>query len=154
MNGDGLLSQNTTGLIPSTENRSVHRTTLELNVNEQVEFEDREYDERGRGRANDWSSYCEVLDFGDCHVDCPHQESFTMTNHSSSTAVRFEWPPAGPQVVFSPQVGHLHAGCSKEVTVTFSFNQPVTLNNQPMRCKVHKVEFEQPVEQVVDLDDR
>uniref|UniRef100_A0A8D3BS88 HYDIN axonemal central pair apparatus protein n=1 Tax=Scophthalmus maximus TaxID=52904 RepID=A0A8D3BS88_SCOMX len=100
------------------------------------------------------TGYCEVLDFGDCHVDCPYQESFTMTNHSSSTAVRFEWPPAGPQVVFSPQVGHLHAGCSKEVTVTFSSNQPVTLNNQPMRCEVHKVKFEQPVEQVMDWDDR
>ncbi|XP_035498051.2 hydrocephalus-inducing protein homolog isoform X1 [Scophthalmus maximus] len=189
-----------------SENRSVHRTTLELNVNEQVEFEvsfysdgpvsaeaemmlqvednqhsdtvipltgetyweivsldnvrrpsqkmDREDDERGRGQANNGSSYCEVLDFGDCHVDCPYQESFTMTNHSSSTAVRFEWPPAGPQVVFSPQVGHLHAGCSKEVTVTFSSNQPVTLNNQPMRCEVHKVKFEQPVEQVMDWDDR
>ncbi|TMS05303.1 Hydrocephalus-inducing protein-like protein [Larimichthys crocea] len=96
----------------------------------------------------------EVLNFGDCHVDCPYQESFTMTNHSSSQAVRFEWPPAGPHVCFSPQVGHLHAGCSKEVTVTFHSNQPVTVASQPMRCKVSQVEFQQPLEQVIDWDDR
>lgn len=46
----------------------------------------------------------EVLNFGHCHVDCPYQESFTMTNHSSSHAVKFEWPPAGPHICFSPQV--------------------------------------------------
>ncbi|XP_071313817.1 hydrocephalus-inducing protein homolog isoform X2 [Trachinotus anak] len=96
----------------------------------------------------------EVLDFGDCQVDCPYQESFTLTNHSSSQVVRFEWPPAGPYIFFSPQVGHLHAGCSKEVTVTFSSNQPVTLKSQPMKCKVCQVEFQQPLEQVVDWDDR
>lgn len=52
------------------------------------------------------------------------------------------------------QVGHLHAGYSKEVTVTFSSNQPVTLRNQPMRCKVCQVEFQQPLEEVADWDDR
>jgi len=51
-------------------------------------------------------------------------------------------------------VGHLHAGCSKEVTVTFHSNQPVTLSSQPMRCDVSRVEFQQPLEQVADWDDR
>lgn len=51
-------------------------------------------------------------------------------------------------------MGHLHAGCSKEVTVTFCSNQPVTLTSQPMKCKVCQVEFEKPVEQVADWDDR
>ncbi|XP_035521672.1 hydrocephalus-inducing protein homolog [Morone saxatilis] len=96
----------------------------------------------------------ELLNFGDCHVDCPYQESFTMINHSSSQAVRFEWPPAGTHVYFSPQVGHLHAGCSKEVTVNFCSNQPMTLTRVPMICKVCQVEFQQPLEQVADWDDR
>lgn len=52
------------------------------------------------------------------------------------------------------QVGHLHAGCSKEVTITFCSSQPVTLTSQPMRCKVCQVEFQQPLEQVTDWDDR
>ncbi|XP_059190373.1 hydrocephalus-inducing protein homolog [Centropristis striata] len=96
----------------------------------------------------------EVLNFGDCHVDWPYHESFTMTNHSSDQVMRFEWPSAGDHLSFAPQVGHLHAGCSKEVTATFCSNQPVTLTSQPTRCKISQVEFQQPVEQVADWDDR
>ncbi|XP_030281249.1 hydrocephalus-inducing protein homolog isoform X1 [Sparus aurata] len=179
------------------ENQVVHRATLRLNVNEQVEFEvsfssdeplivkaqmslqveDNQYSNtiiQVTGEAyqeivsldnisrssqeidqedDDGGNY-DVLNFGDCHVDCTYQESFTMTNHSSSQVMKFEWPPSGPDVCFSPQVGHLHAGCSKEVTVTFCSGQPVTLSNEPMRCMVCQVEFQQPLEQVADWDDR
>ncbi|XP_075327326.1 hydrocephalus-inducing protein homolog [Odontesthes bonariensis] len=96
----------------------------------------------------------EVLHFGDCHVDRPYRESFTMINHSSHQVVRFEWLPTGSHVFFSPQVGHLHAGCSKEVTVTFQSSQPVTLTGQPMKCKFCQVEFQEPLEQVAEWDDR
>lgn len=51
-------------------------------------------------------------------------------------------------------MGHLHVGCSKEVTVTFCSSQPVTLTSQPVRCKVCQVQFQQPLEQVADWDDR
>ncbi|CAJ1057505.1 hydrocephalus-inducing protein homolog isoform X2 [Xyrichtys novacula] len=98
--------------------------------------------------------YYEELNFGDCHVNVSHQESFTMTNHSSSQVVRFEWPSTGPHVSFSPQVGHLHTGCSKEVTITFCSSQPVTLTSQPMTCKLCQVAFQQPLDQVADWDDR
>ncbi|XP_029289106.1 hydrocephalus-inducing protein homolog [Cottoperca gobio] len=102
---------------------------------------------------NEGGNY-DVLSFGDCHVDWPYQESFTMSNYSSSQAVRFVWPPAESHVCFSPQVGHLHAGCSKEVMLTFCSNQPVTLTSQPMICKISQVEFQQPLKQVPDWDDR
>ncbi|XP_053175951.1 hydrocephalus-inducing protein homolog [Scomber japonicus] len=115
------------------------------NISRSLQEADQEDDEKGN---------YEVLNFGDCHVDCPYQESFTMINHSSSQVVRFEWPPAGHHVFFSPQVGHLHAGCSKEVTVNFCSSQPVTLTSQPMKCKVCQIEFQQPLEQVADWDDR
>ncbi|XP_049928998.1 hydrocephalus-inducing protein homolog isoform X2 [Epinephelus moara] len=115
------------------------------NINRSSQEVDQEDDEGGN---------YELLNFGDCHVDRPYQESFTMTNHSSSLVVRFEWPPVGPHVIFSPQVGHLHAGCSKEVNVTFCSNQPVTLKSQLMTCRVSQVEFQQPLEQVADWDDR
>ncbi|XP_074533739.1 hydrocephalus-inducing protein homolog [Halichoeres trimaculatus] len=100
------------------------------------------------------TGYYEELNFGDVHLDFPHQKSFTMTNHSNSQVVRFEWPSAGTHVSFLPQVGHLHAGCSKEVTVTFRANQPVTLTSQPMTCKLCQVAFQQPLDQVADWDDR
>ncbi|KAM6936867.1 hydrocephalus-inducing protein homolog [Xenentodon cancila] len=115
------------------------------NISSSLQIDDQYYENEGN---------YEVLQFGDCHIGCLYQESFTMTNHSSTQAVRFEWPPSGPCVVFSPQLGHLHAGCSKEVTVSFRTSQPVTLKNQPMRCKVCQVEFPLPVEQVADWDDR
>lgn len=51
-------------------------------------------------------------------------------------------------------MGHLHAGCSKEVIVTFSSSKTVTLSQLQMRCKVCQVEFQQPVEEVADWDDR
>ncbi|CAB1432186.1 unnamed protein product [Pleuronectes platessa] len=179
-----------------SDNHLVHRATLKLNVNEQVEImvgfcsdeplmveakltlqvEDNQcsntiiqvtaetyqrivsidninWSSQEMDQYNERDSY-EKLNFGDCHVDCHYQESFTMKNHSSSQAVRFEWPPTGPELVFTPQVGHLHAGCSKEVTVTFSSHQPVTMKSKLMRCKVCQVEFEQPVDQVADWDDR
>lgn len=51
-------------------------------------------------------------------------------------------------------MGHLHAGCSKEVIVTFSSNEPVTLSSQHVTCKLSQVTFQTPVEQVADWDDR
>lgn len=106
------------------------------------------------GHEDEKEGNYEVLNFGDCHVNVPYKEHFTMTNHSSSQVLRFEWPPSGPHVSFSPQVGHLHAGCSKEVIVTFSSSKAVTLSQLQMRCKVCQVEFQQPVEEVADWDDR
>ncbi|XP_072290521.1 hydrocephalus-inducing protein homolog [Eucyclogobius newberryi] len=96
----------------------------------------------------------EVMDFGDCHVDVTYQESFTMVNHSKDKVLRFEWPPAGPQVRFLPQVGHLHAGCSKEVVVSFHSTQPISLSSKSLKCKVTQVVFKEPLEQVLDWDDQ
>ena len=46
----------------------------------------------------------EALDLGHCQVGRPYREHFTMTNHSTSTALRFEWPAPTPHITFSPQV--------------------------------------------------
>lgn len=51
-------------------------------------------------------------------------------------------------------MGHIHAGCSKEVTVTFCSSEPVTLGSQLIKCKICQVEFQQPLDQVVDWDDK
>eukprot|EP00063_Salmo_salar_P029727 XP_014004562.1 PREDICTED: hydrocephalus-inducing protein homolog isoform X1 [Salmo salar] len=113
------------------------------NINSKAQQQ--EYSPDGKG---------DLLFFGDCDVSRPYQETFTMTNLSSNNVLRFEWPADGPQVCFSPQVGHLHAGCAKEVTVTFCSEQPVVLIAQPMKCKLCRVVFQQPVDQVPDWDDR
>ncbi|KAJ8272065.1 hypothetical protein COCON_G00109240 [Conger conger] len=96
----------------------------------------------------------DLLNFGDCHVGRAYQETFTLTNHSSSEVLRFEWPADIPQVRFSPQAGHLHAGCAKEVTVVFCSAQPLVLEARPVRCRVSRISFQNPVDQVPDWDDR
>ncbi|XP_035275425.1 hydrocephalus-inducing protein homolog [Anguilla anguilla] len=96
----------------------------------------------------------DLLNFGDCHVGSPYQQTFTLTNHGGSEALRFEWPADAAQVRFSPQVGHLHAGCAKEVTVTFCSDQPLALEARPVRCRVCRISFPRPVDQVPDWDDR
>lgn len=70
------------------------------------------------------------------------------------TSVRNPYSSALWSNCFRPQVGHIHAGCSKEVTVTFCSSEPVTLGSQLIKCKICQVEFQQPLDQVVDWDDR
>ncbi|XP_054633597.1 hydrocephalus-inducing protein homolog [Dunckerocampus dactyliophorus] len=106
-------------------------------------------------KNNDVEDNYELLNFGDCYVDCPVQKSFTMTSHtSSSEVVRFEWPSDDLNVIISPEVGHLHAGCSKEVTAIFCSKGPVTLAKQLMTCKLCQVTFQQPLDQVPDWDNQ
>ncbi|XP_062860193.1 hydrocephalus-inducing protein homolog [Trichomycterus rosablanca] len=96
----------------------------------------------------------DILNFGDCHVGRLYHKTFTMSNHSNSETLCFEWLQVGPHLQFSPQIGHLHAGCSKEVTVSFSSEQPVVLSAQMLKCKLCKITYPQPVDQVPDWDDR
>uniref|UniRef100_A0A8C4S4T7 HYDIN axonemal central pair apparatus protein n=1 Tax=Erpetoichthys calabaricus TaxID=27687 RepID=A0A8C4S4T7_ERPCA len=92
--------------------------------------------------------------YGDCHVGKPYQETFTMTNRSNADSMRFEWLSDIPQLKFFPQIGHVHAGCTKNVTITFHSDQPITLSAQIVKCKVTKIVFQQPVDQVPDWDTR
>ncbi|OXB57221.1 hypothetical protein ASZ78_016396 [Callipepla squamata] len=93
------------------------------------------------------------IQFGDCHVGKPYQVTFTITNRSRTEAMRFEWL-AGTPFRFSPQVGHLHAGCAKDITVTLKSDVAFTCQAQPVKCKVTRISFQLPPEQVTDWDDR
>uniref|UniRef100_A0A8C9LFZ1 HYDIN n=1 Tax=Pavo cristatus TaxID=9049 RepID=A0A8C9LFZ1_PAVCR len=93
------------------------------------------------------------IQFGDCHIGKPYQVTFTVTNRSRTEAMRFEWL-AGTPFHFSPQVGHLHAGCAKDITVTLKSDVAVTCQAQPVKCKVARISFQLPAEQVTDWDDR
>ncbi|XP_041964608.1 hydrocephalus-inducing protein homolog isoform X2 [Alosa sapidissima] len=106
---------------------------------------------KGLESTNDKSDH---LHFGDCHVAKSYQATFTMTNLSGSDVLRFEWPPDSAQVCFSPRLGHLHAGCAKDVTVTFCSKQPIALSAQLQKCRLCRIVFQQPVDQVADWDDR
>ncbi|XP_030060864.1 hydrocephalus-inducing protein homolog [Microcaecilia unicolor] len=90
---------------------------------------------------------------GDCHVGKAYDVTFTMTNHNREYAMRFEWPAEAP-LRFHPQVGHLHARCSKDITVTLKSEVPVNLQKNVVKCKVSRIAFTVPVDLVPDWDDR
>ena len=70
-----------------------------------------------------------------------------MTNHSTTEAIRFQWPDH-PQLKFSPQVGHLQSNSSKDMSLTFKSDQPKQLQESPVLCKVTKITFNKPPDQV------
>ena len=59
-----------------------------------------------------------------------------------------------PSVSFSPRVGHLHAGCTKDITVTFKSMEPKFLQKKLFNCFLSKITFEQSINEVKDWDDR
>ncbi|NWS72026.1 HYDIN protein, partial [Crotophaga sulcirostris] len=93
------------------------------------------------------------IQFGDCHIGTPYPVTFTITNRSRMEAMRFEWLADTP-FHFSPKVGHLHAGCAKNITVTLKSDVAVTFRMHPVKCQVSRITFQLPPEQVTDWDDR
>ncbi|NXA71689.1 HYDIN protein, partial [Thryothorus ludovicianus] len=93
------------------------------------------------------------IQFGDCPVGKPCQRTFTITNHTCTSIMRFEWEADDP-FQFSPKVGHLHPGSVKDITVTLKSDVPVTFRRHLVKCKVDKINFEQPLRKIPDWDDR
>ncbi|XP_071613168.1 hydrocephalus-inducing protein homolog [Heliangelus exortis] len=93
------------------------------------------------------------IQFGDCHIGTPYTVTFTITNHSREEAMRFQWLAEAP-FHFSPQVGHLHAGCAKDITVTLKSDVAVAFKKHPVKCQVAWITFTLPPDQVTNWDDR
>ncbi|NXL70849.1 HYDIN protein, partial [Leptocoma aspasia] len=93
------------------------------------------------------------IQFGDCHVGKPCRRTFSITNHTRTKVMRFEWEADVPFQV-SPKVGHLHPGCTKDITVTLKSDVPATFRRHLVKCKVTNINFELPRRKVQDWDDR
>ncbi|XP_077612463.1 hydrocephalus-inducing protein homolog [Crocuta crocuta] len=93
------------------------------------------------------------IQFGDCHIGSSYNVSFTITNHSQVNIIRFEWPLLAT-VCFSPQIGHLHPGCAKDIVVTMKSEVPINLRKMGVTCKLSRIMFQLPTDQVPDWDDR
>ncbi|XP_006878929.1 PREDICTED: hydrocephalus-inducing protein homolog [Elephantulus edwardii] len=93
------------------------------------------------------------IQFGDCHIGRSYSVSFTITNHSHVTMTRFEWPMLAT-LTFSPRVGHVHPGCAKDIMVTLKSDLPITLTKMRVKCKLSKIAFQLPTDQVPDWDDQ
>ncbi|XP_059507551.1 hydrocephalus-inducing protein homolog [Stegostoma tigrinum] len=100
------------------------------------------------------ATHLEHIEFGDCHIGKPYLVTFTMTNRSAADIVRFEWISDISEFNISPQFGHLHAGCAKDMTATFKSDLPVTYNQHTIKCIVSKITYPVPSDQVQDWDSR
>ncbi|NXC90078.1 HYDIN protein, partial [Cercotrichas coryphoeus] len=93
------------------------------------------------------------IQFGECPVGKPCHRTFTITNRTSMTIMRFEWE-ADATFQFSPKVGHLLPGCAKDITVTLKSDVPAVFKRHLVKCKVTKVNVARPRRKVQDWDDR
>jgi hypothetical protein len=66
--------------------------------------------------------------------------TFSMVNNSSNKHFRYKWPDH-PHLKFYPSVGHLHAGQSRAVTVTFVASVPVRLDNQDIKVALSQITY-------------
>lgn len=51
-------------------------------------------------------------------------------------------------------MGHLHPGCAKDTVVTMKSDVPISLKKMGIKCKLSRIMFPLPAEQVPDWDDR
>ncbi|XP_068058702.1 hydrocephalus-inducing protein homolog [Anomalospiza imberbis] len=93
------------------------------------------------------------IQFGHCHIRKPCRRTFTITNHTRTKVMRFEWEADAP-FQFSPKVGHLHPGCAKNITVTLKSDDSATFRGHLVKCKVTRINFELPRKKVPDWDDQ
>ena len=82
------------------------------------------------------------------------QVVFTLTNRSQTNTVKFQWPSL-PALNFTPSVGHIKPGTSKDIAVVFkTLNKPQSFVVQKVSGKLCKISFSQPLSQIPDWDDR
>ncbi|XP_068035432.1 hydrocephalus-inducing protein homolog [Anomalospiza imberbis] len=93
------------------------------------------------------------IQFGHCHIGKPCRRTFTITNHTRTKVMRFEWEADAP-FQFSPKVGHLHPGCAKNITVILKSDDSATFRGHLVKCKVTRINFELPRKKVPDWDDQ
>jgi len=93
------------------------------------------------------------INFGDIYVNESRQLLFTMTNRHKQNCYRFEWPE-NQNITFSPRVGHLHANCAKDVSITFKASDSKYMKNESINCTLTKITFDVSTNEVKDWDDR
>ena len=78
----------------------------------------------------------------------------TIQNQDDNKSIKFIWPDH-PSLMFSPKVGHLHPGCSKDIKITLCSSSPVKLDGEKVTCAISEVSYgDVDPKFVPDWDDR
>ena len=93
------------------------------------------------------------LNFGSIPVGMSRQVSFSLSNHSKNSVIRFQWPTLA-NITFSPTIGHIKPRAFKGITVTFKSSQPFSFASQKFSGEIKKILFSKPLNQIPDWDDR
>lgn len=93
------------------------------------------------------------LNFGSVAVSQNKQITFRLTNLSTSTTLKFQWPSTSP-LTFTPSVGHIKPSTHKDIIVTVKTNKPLSLKAHKVLGKFMRLSFQKPLSQVPDWDDR
>lgn len=108
-------------------------------------------------------SKMDELRIPDGPVGTPRTAVFTLRNHSANKHFRFKWPAAAAQhLSFSPAVGHLLAGATKDITLTFNPDGPAKLSPHDVKLALTQIQHVAPKgapagtqpPEPVDWDDR
>jgi hydrocephalus-inducing protein len=76
------------------------------------------------------------------------------TNNTSQNTASIVNETQNAAIQFSPRIGHLHAGCAKDITVTFKSFEPKQMKKELFTCNLTKIAFEQQINEIKDWDDR
>ena len=91
------------------------------------------------------------MQFGGCPVSEGRSLNFTLTNYSETCPIRFKWPSVGGMLTFSPSVGHLYPGSSKDIVATLTSAKPKICKHQKFTGKYWEIKYLNPVEQVCEM---
>lgn len=90
------------------------------------------------------------LYFGGCPVSDGRSLTFTLTNYSENDYIRFKWPSVAGMLTFTPSVGHLYPGSSKDIIATLMSTKAKICKNQKIVGKYWEIKYTKPaIEQQV-----
>ncbi|KAJ9512718.1 hypothetical protein QJQ45_019009 [Haematococcus lacustris] len=120
-----------------------HEMRVKVNQNQ---YEDYRIAMSGEGYQEDVTfdhlpdGQLDELRLADCPVGTARQVVFCLHNHAAKH-FKFRWPTNIPGLTFSPATGHLHAGASKDISLTFQAQAPVKLSPQPVKLALVAIDY-------------
>ena len=89
-----------------------------------------------------------LLQFGGCPISEARSLTFTLANYSDTSIIRFKWPSVAGILNFTPSLGHIYPGSSKDITATLMSTKPKVCKNQKFAGKYWEIKYTTATEHV------